>query len=92
MEPRTTRAYKAYIGVMESIAECKEQLLKAVSHQTEWKQILKRSSLSSQERLQAHKTLYSIAVTIRTLRKDLELREEEHELVMDVFGSALGKQ
>jgi len=92
MEPRTARAYRAYIEVMESIAECKEQLLKAVSHQTEWKQILKRPSLSSQERLQAHKTLNSIAVTIRTLRKDLALREEEHELVMDVFGSALGKQ
>jgi len=92
MEPQRSRAYKAYNGVMESIADCKEQLLTAVSHQTEWKQILKRSSLSTQERLQAHKTLYSLAVTIRVLQKDLALREEEYELVMEVFGSALGEQ
>jgi hypothetical protein len=86
-----TRAFEAYAGVIESITECKEQLALAVFHQTEWKQVLKRSSLSKQERFEAHKTLYSLAVTIRLLKKDLALREEEYELVMDVFGPALSE-
>jgi hypothetical protein len=90
MDLRTRRAFQAYIGVMKSIVECKEHISKLVLIREEYRQLLQNRLLSKHERETTRMALFDIGKALQKLERVLRDREEEHELVMEVFGSALG--